>query len=324
MQEDIILEQPKKWSCKLIFLGLFFLIILFSVCIIFFVPKSFSEKTTVVIKKGQSAKEVGNTLKSKNLIYSENLFYISEKILGGHIVEGPYLFSKKESLFSVIKRLRKGEYGIVSAKITIPEGFTRKQIASALNKNLSYFDEQIFLEKTKKMEGYLFPDTYLIRPNQTEEDIIKLFTDTFASKNELIHALPDDKKNDVVKLASIVEREVRGKEDKEIVAEIFVKRMKIGMPLQADSTLVYERGGNSFTLSVSDLRTDSPYNTYTRKGLPPTPISNPGEDALDASYKALFLSTGTPYLYFLTDKDGSVHYAKTHDEHVSNKRKYLQ
>ena len=120
-------------------------------------------------------------------------------------------------------------------------------------------------------------------------------------------------------MASVLEKEVRDAKDMKIVSGIFWKRIEMGMALQADSTLDYERNKTSAELTSDDLKTDSPYNTYTRSGLPPTPIDNPGLNAITAALNP----TASPYLYFLTDKDGKVYYAKTFEEHKKNKAKYL-
>ena len=125
---------------------------------------------------------------------------------------------------------------------------------------------------------------------------------------------------DIVIMASILEAEARTTETRRIIAGILWKRLDIGMPLQVDAAFQYIDGKTTFQLATSDLETDSPYNTYTRKGLPPTPITNPGLDAILATITPI----KTPYLYYLTDKDGKMHYAVTHEGHLANKEKYLQ
>jgi UPF0755 protein len=126
--------------------------------------------------------------------------------------------------------------------------------------------------------------------------------------------------NDTLIMASIIEKEVQTPEDMKRVAGILFNRMKIGMPLQVDSTLTYINQKTSATLTSADLKTDSPYNTYTRKGLPPTPICNPGINAI----LAVLNPTPSKDFYFLTTKDNTVIYAQTHDQHVANKQKYLR
>lgn len=121
-------------------------------------------------------------------------------------------------------------------------------------------------------------------------------------------------------MASILEGEARGREEMEIIAGILWRRIEIGMPLQVDTTFLYVNGKNTFTLTQADLKIDSPYNTYLYRGLPPTPISNPGLTAIRAALNP----QPTPYLYFLTGRDGLMYYSRTHDEHVQKKTRYLR
>jgi UPF0755 protein len=125
---------------------------------------------------------------------------------------------------------------------------------------------------------------------------------------------------DIIKMASIVEEEGRTMETREIIAGILWKRISIKMPLQVDSSFKYINGKTTATLTTEDLKIDSPYNSYTNRGLPPTPISNPGLAAIRATINPI----KTPYLYFLSDKNGNMHYAITFEEHVENKLKYLK
>jgi len=120
-------------------------------------------------------------------------------------------------------------------------------------------------------------------------------------------------------MASIIEKESLNGDERQIVSGILWKRISLGMPLQVDATFLYINGKASAELTKDDLNIDSPYNTYRNKGLPPGPINNPGLDAIVA---ALY-PKDSPYLYYLHDKKGKVHYAKTFNEHVANKRKYL-
>jgi UPF0755 protein len=124
---------------------------------------------------------------------------------------------------------------------------------------------------------------------------------------------------DIIKMASIVEEEARTFESKQIIAGILWKRLSIGMPLQVDASFKYINGKGTKDLTLTDLKIDSPYNTYVYKGLPPTPIANPGL----VSIKATVTPIKTDYLYFLTDRKGVMHYAKTYSEHLANKKKYL-
>ena len=147
----------------------------------------------------------------------------------------------------------------------------------------------------------------------------KNFKDKIAALNEKIVVF-NQSLEEIIIMASLLEEEARQLETKQMIAGILWKRIKMGMPLQVDSSFQYVNGKNTFTLSLDDLKIDSPYNTYLYKGLPPTPISNPGLDSILAA----LTPTVSNYLYFLTGKDGNMRYAVTHDQHVANKEKYLR
>ena len=172
-------------------------------------------------------------------------------------------------------------------------------------------------------EGYLFPDTYFLSPNIKAGDLILMMRENFARQIQPFEGdILKSKRtlNDIVIMASIIEKEANGSlETKRIVSGILWKRLSLKMPLQVDAPFVYYNGKNSYTLTKEDLAKDNPYNTYINKGLPPTPISNPGIDSL----RAAIAPTQTSYLYFLSDKKGNVYYAKTFAEHQKNRELYL-
>jgi UPF0755 protein len=155
------------------------------------------------------------------------------------------------------------------------------------------------------------------------DDVVKTLNNNFLLKIKPLES--DIKKtkrtlDQIINMASIVEEEGKDYLSKQMIAGILWKRLDIKMPLQVDAVFRYWNGKHSFTLTTEDLREDSPYNTYTRIGLPPTPITNPGLDSI----KATIYPKKSNYLYYLTGKDGKMHYAVTHDEHVINKEKYLR
>lgn len=176
------------------------------------------------------------------------------------------------------------------------------------------------LAKGATLEGYAFPDTYRVWKDQLPEGLIQKQLETISLIATRIEA--EAKKqgrtlNEVVTLASIVEKEVAKPEDRKIVAGIFWNRLKIGMALQSDATVNYVTHAGRTRPTAKDLAVESPYNTYTHRGLPPGPISNPGSDALEAALDP----AKTEYLYFLTDADGKTYFAKTLDEHIRNRNK---
>jgi UPF0755 protein len=125
---------------------------------------------------------------------------------------------------------------------------------------------------------------------------------------------------EIIIMASLIEKEARGEEDRFIISGILWKRIEKGIPLQVDAPFLYILGKESSELTISDLSTNSPFNTYRYKGLPPAPIGNPGLESIKASLRP----TTSPYLYYLHDKNGNIYYAKTYDEHKQNIKKYLK
>lgn len=185
-------------------------------------------------------------------------------------------------------------------------------------------EEFPFLRKlpaSHSLEGYLYPDTYRVWETQLPEGLIRKqlqeFSDYFATATVSAKSAPLKTFDEVVTLASILEREVRSYEDRRHVAGIFLNRLRIGMPLQTDATLSYLTASKRDRANASDLALDSRYNSYRYRGLPPGPIANPSAPSI----KAVLDPLTTSDLYFLTDKAGTVYYAKTLDEHVRNKRK---
>lgn len=318
-----LLKKPRKVSVALPISLLF----LFYFCYILFIGSilRFEDPRVVVLRNGMGAREIGKTLDQANVVPSGSLLTLLTVALGyeNKVVSGPYYFEKEQGIITVLKRIIKGNFELKPARLTFPEGFNVRQITERLKKNLIEFDADGFYELAKGKEGYLFPETYFFLPDVTPEEVMAKFENEFDKNlNQLEERIKNAKKSleEIIIVASILEREVRSPEDKKKVAGILYKRLSAGMPLQVDATLAYERGLTSFDLTTADLQRDSPYNTYTNKGLPPTPISNPGMDSIIAAIDP----EKTPYLYFLTDSAGNVHYAKTFAEHVTNKKKYIR
>ncbi len=216
--------------------------------------------------------------------------------------------------------------------LTIPEGFEVREIVTRLFKNELIASENEFYSALKEfsfttnqgetisgnaanLSGFLFPDTYIISQSANSEEIIRMMTDNFQKKwtDEYQHKA---KKlgmtmEEVITLASIVEREARKEEDFPMVAAVFHNRLKAGKRLESCATVQYILEERKPVLSVSDTKIDSPYNTYQNAGLPPAPISSPGILAIEATLNP----ANHDYLYFFTDKNGDNHYAKTYEEH---------
>jgi|AntAceMinimDraft_6_1070360.scaffolds.fasta_scaffold01894_2 UPF0755 protein len=280
------------------------------------------KEKNIIIPQGATFSRASDILRSENIIRSSFAAQIFGRISQTPIQAGVYQFVEgKYPLSEVLRRLTDGDYGDVFIKITIPEGSTNKQIANILGKKIPDFNNQEFEELTKDHEGYLFPETYLFLPGVSTGGVIEVMLNTFQEKTKKIQQdLGTKSLEDIIIMASLIEKEAtRDKEEQKIVSGILWKRISIAMPLQVDAPFLYTRGKTSAQLSLSDLRADGPYNTYTRKGLTPTPIGNPGLSSIEAALSPKESS----YLFYLHDNNGGIHYGVTHDDHVKNKQKYL-
>ncbi len=282
-------------------LGLFLIAVLVGVYVFFITPPTnFPKSSIFTVEEGMGLDELGQELYSKHIIRSPIWFRIFGISVGGErgMKSGDYFLPEAENAFSIAWRIAHAEHKIEVVKITIPEGFTNQEISELFNQKFLKFNHQEFLSLAP--QGFLFPDTYFIEVGATASSTIKLLKNNFILKTEKLtkeikasgHSLEE-----IITVASIIESEVRTNKDRVIVSGILWKRLKIGMPLQVDS---------------------SP-ETYERKGLPEEPISNPGIESIVASIHPV----SSPYLYFLTDKKGVVYYGKTFDEHQTNRALYL-
>ncbi|MFA5931791.1 MAG: endolytic transglycosylase MltG [Candidatus Paceibacterota bacterium] len=301
-------KEPERSMLKFNNKNVCFLIgaIIFLIFLYFFflsAPRNFQSPTTVRIDAGMSLRGASLRLKNEHIIRSRVAFESFVIILGGekHIVSADYLFDKKLPVWEVAFRIVGGLHHTAPVSVTIPEGFDVNQIADVFDVKLKNFDKVQFLLSAKDMEGYLFPDTYFFLIDANEKNVLKSMNDNFEKKiaplnKDIVSSGKSEK--DIIVMASIIERESKGDIDRAIISGILWKRIKIGMPLQVDAAP----------------------ETYQTKGLPKSPISNPGLLAITA---ALYPQSST-YLYYLHDKNGGIHYAKTFAEHVQNKLKYLK
>lgn len=289
----------------------------------FLPPKGFPKDSTFKIEPGTPLGVISYKLKEQKYIKSRLLFEGLLVLKQGEkgVIEGEYFFSKPVNLISLMLRLSGSDFGFERIKITIPEGFNRKEIAARCEKLLDNCSAESFLNKTQDLEGFLFPDTYLVFPGRNEDDLIEKMTQNFDVRtNDLLLGLDDARKKEIIIMASILERESSGDKDISIISGILWKRLEIGMPLQVDAPFYFLLGKTSSQLTTADLKIKSSFNTYINKGLPPEPIGNPGLRAI----KAALNPQKTQYLYYLHDSKGNAYYAKTHDEHVRNKKLYLK
>lgn len=289
------------------------------------------------IEKGEGVKGIASRLSQKNLIRSITAFKFYTIISGtAHRFQpGVYNVTNSMSIPEIVSTLT--EKGKNETTIVIPEGSTIRDIeeiaiksgilspSSTLPKDPKLFEKEFpFLEKKISLEGFLFPDTYRIPLDATGEEIIRRLLETFDRKVWPVLKEKDDWYDRLI-LSSILEREVITLEDRQIVAGIFLKRISIRMPIQADATISYAkcdgkyRGCDVISLVRGDISLPSLYNTYQRLGFPPTPIANPGQTAI----KAAIEPQTTQYLYYLSAKTGETMFSKTLDEHNIKKAKYL-
>jgi UPF0755 protein len=288
-------------------------------------PSTFPRNVIVRIDKNMTISEAAQLLKNKEIIKSVFLFKVYSLLVhnGGGIQAGSYLFDQPESVLRVAYRAALGIKNIQKVKITVLEGTNSKQIAALIKKRLPDFDSATFLAEARPYEGYLFPETYFIDPDNTVDDILDMMREQFDKGIRPLEeaiATSSHPLEQIITMASIIEEEASNSVDRRIISGILWKRIEKGMPLQVDVPFYYILGKGSSQLTRADLATTSPYNTYKYKGLPPGPISSPGLDAIDAALHP----TPSPYYFYLADRLGVTHYAATHDGHIANIAKYLQ
>ncbi len=289
---------------------------------------------------GQGVNAVGRTLKSAGLVKSSLAFDILVRAMHAEakIHAGTYSLTPDQNVLQVITVLTSGKFA-TGGTVTLIEGWDLKEYRTYLSKqgfSADAFDSLTknaelwngnydFLKPIGKatLEGYLFPDTYAVDTDRDTKQLLQKMLRNFDSKmsQDMREAIAKQKSTieEVVILASIIEKEVSQTKDRKIVADIFLKRLKDNIALQSDATVNYITDSGRTKSTAKDLLIDSPYNTYKYRGLPPGPIGNPSLDAL----KAVIYPESNPYYYFLTDSAGTVHYAKTFAEHQKNKERYL-
>jgi UPF0755 protein len=234
-----------------------------------------------------------------------------------------YAFDKPQTSFAVAAKLVSGEFDNDLIKFTHVEGESTADIAERAAKDLPSFDKAAFIERAKPLEGTLYPETYYVPKTFTADELIDLMEKTFSEKTaDLSTRIASSSlgTKGVLVLASILEREANSPESMRMVSDILQRRMKEGMPLQTDASIEYILHKPLKELTPDDLKIDSPYNTYKNRGLPPTPIGNPGREAI----LAVLEPTPNHFVYYITDNDGVFHYAKTLDGHNANIAKYLR
>ncbi len=306
-----------------------------------------------VVNPGDGARDIARGLEKAKLVRSQRYFLFAAWRRGDRekFSAGAFELSPSMTTGEIEERLASGRPVTNERNITILEGWTLDDIAVYLEKEGVASQKEFYAEagesamfvkvgalpdwsafypalkglpETASLEGYLFPDTYRIYADGGAKALVRRMLDNFEAKltPELRAEIAASGRSirDIVIMASVIEREVRGAEESALVSDIFWKRVDSGMGLEADSTVNYITGRSKPSVSYAETRIDHPWNTYKYRGLPAGPIGNPGMTAILAAIRP----KSNPYWFFLTDKEGGVHYAKTLDEHNANKAKYLR
>lgn len=328
---------------KLIFLVAVMLLLVLAVLLLLFnnllgpCDAANTDTYLVKIEPGLSTSSIAKILTKEQIISNPQVFqfYVKLNKMDRQLKAGEYELSPSMTIAEIAAKLKEGR--VITEKFTIPEGYTLEQICQVLvNKGLvkeeefwqvvkeEPFEEFEFLKgipnDEKRLEGYLFPDTYVVSAGMSAKQIIEMMLKRFEEVyNELPPNTTDLTMREVVILASMVELEAVVDKDRPLIASTFLNRLKIGMKLGCDATVQYALPERKQRVLWSDLKIDSPYNTYIYKGLPPGPIGSPGKASLEAVHQP----AKTDYLYFVARKDGSFEhvFSRTLEEHNQNKKK---
>ncbi len=305
-----------------------------------------AEAKRIVITPGMTARQISKQLEQEGIIRSSTAFHLLSRYTSasGHMQAGVYDMAANESPKRLLERLYEGDTVDLAISVTIPEGYTLKQIAKVLAEH-EIVGQQEFLEYVKtaplpyafleaaaaklepecRIEGYLFPDTYHFMPDTSAADVVKTMTNRFKQVLEslapiellqggqLADAPVPLSLDQLVILASIVEKEAVVEAERATIAGVFYNRLKINQRLQSCATVQYVLGEPKPRLSTAEMAIDSPYNTYVNDGLPIGAIASPGA----ASIQAVLKPEATPFYYFVAKEDGSGQhvFSKTFAEH---------
>lgn len=302
------------------------------------VDPSDSNPVEVRLPENSTASEVAALLAGQGLIRNEQMFlaYCRQKGLDKQLQAGQYEFNRSMSLPQLATLIAEGK--VKNSSLTIPEGYTVRQVGELLYKEkictpqqweeaLTTVGDYAFLPQTatspdKRMEGFLYPDTYRIDKTSTAQDIVAMMLVRFAAVWNQEFAASAQEKNisvrDAVIIASLIEREARIPEERKRIAGVIYNRLQAGMPLQIDATIIYSLGEHREALTYKDLEIDSPYNTYRNAGLPAGPIACPGR----ASIAAALDPESNNYMYYVAKGDGSHYFSITYTEHLAAKARY--
>lgn len=311
------------------------IIIIFSILFLYnwIIPHNINNTVYIRIKKGETIDDVLYKLNKKSINFSPFFSKLFYKLFPKEINVGDYYLKGNISFIELSNILKQGF--INGIKVTIPEGFTFKEIKNRLRvkqlidpkKFQNLFKDTDFLQKlgikSNSLEGYLCPDTYYFVKDNTEKEIIRKMYNLLIKKlnnNNLMVKIKRSKYNlkQILTIASLVEWEAKVDKERPIIAQVFLKRLEISKPLESCASILYALDKHKERLSKQDLKIKSPYNTYETYGLPPTPINNPGLKSI----KAVLNPTDTEYLYFVSKNNGTHIFSKSYKNHIIAKRKY--
>ena len=330
---------------KLAIVPIFWIFSLALFCIMLFIfspypSVKFPSPRVLTIEQGAKLNDIAHLLKNENIYPLPRLFIITSRLYGldRKIRAGKFIIKEKTNLITLLPLLTKG--GNFAVNITIPEGYNIYQIASLLQSTLdvdssrfvSLALDDAFVHSlgipsttiggTTSAEGFLLPNTYNLNPGTTPEEILTLLYSNYKK------ALPSDfyprlsqlnlTEKELITMASIIEAEAKKDEERKVIASVYYNRLRCGMLLQADPTILYGLKKFGKKPSRKDMEIDNPYNTYKYPGLPPTPICNPGIKSIEAALHPL----ETDYLYFVAKGDGYHAFATNIDDHIKNIQRY--
>jgi UPF0755 protein len=286
--------------------------------------------TTFTVEYGESARAIARKLGEGNLIRSRTFFIAASYTLRKRTIRaGRYRIFAGTGTIGILTKLTRGD--IIARKVTIPEGFNLFQVADRLEAAsicsagafTGYAEDGAFLQKigiaATSAEGYLFPDTYVFPEGSDPRDVIAAM---YKRMKKVIGERPaygpGMSLHEMLTMASLVEKEAKVYTEREFIASVFYNRLRKGMKLDCDPTVRYAAKRFTGPIRVSDLKNDSPFNTYLHAGLPPTPICSPGRDSILAA----MYPKKTDFLYFVARNDGSHKFSKTLKEHNEAVRQY--
>lgn len=294
-----------------------------------------NKEIIVEIPKGSTLNKTSDILYKNKVIKNKTLFKVLGRITeeGSKIKAGTYAINQNYSNKEILDLLSSNKGQNIGIKVTIPEGYTTKEIVTLLVskklgtkevyeeliKNPSAFSDKFtFLKNLKSIEGYLYPETYYFEKDLSEKEILsemiksfdKIYTEKFEERQKELGL----DLNYIITLASIVEKEAVLDKDRSVIASVFYNRLKIDMALQSDATIQYVFPERKERVMYKDLEKKSPYNTYLNKGLPPTPIACPGVKSIEST----LYPDNTNYLYFVANVDKSNDYSVTYKEHLKH------